>query len=325
MDMTVQCSASVDDIIKPFKLQVFFSIFIIIVSICGNACFVPQDVASERSKPCRISPVPTSPSRPKPSAAPPPRRSCPGVRAAQTQRRGFAVTQVEVLDATGSEALCKPIGRYDTLDLTPLLRRADDAFENAAQTLSELLRAALPLMPEASVLVVGLGNRAITPDAVGPDAMQSVLVTRHLRAQLPEQFGRFRSVAALTPGVLGTTGVESAELVRAMTDRLRPDAVIVVDALACAEPERLGCTVQLTDTGITPGSGVGNDRAGLDRTTLGVPGRGHRAARRSSTRAASRMTRAPSGCSSRRATSTQSCATPPNSSATASTSRCTTV
>lgn len=168
----------------------------------------------------------------------------PGVRAVQTQRRGFAVTQVEVLDAAGSEALCKPIGRYDTLDLTPLLRRADDAFENAAQTLSELLRAALPLMPEASVLVVGLGNRAITPDAVGPDAMQSVL---------------------------GTTGVESAELVRAMTDRLRPDAVIAVDALACAEPERLGCTVQLTDTGITPGSGVGNDRAGLDRTTLGVP------------------------------------------------------
>lgn len=149
----------------------------------------------------------------------------PGVRAVQTQRRGFAVTQVQVLDAAGSEALCKPIGRYDTLDLTPLLRRADDAFENAAQTLSELLRAALPLMPEASVLVVGLG----------------------------------------------TTGVESAELVRAMTERLRPDAVIVVDALACAEPDRLGCTVQLTDTGITPGSGVGNDRAGLDRTTLGVP------------------------------------------------------
>ena len=169
----------------------------------------------------------------------------PGVRAAQTQRRGFAITQVEVLDAAGSEALCKPIGRYDTLDLTPLLRRADDAFENAAQTLSELLRAALPLMPEASVLVVGLGNRAITPDAVGPDAMQSVLVTRHLRAQLPEQFGHFRSVAALTPGVLGTTGVESAELVRAMTDRLRPDAVIVVDALACAEPDRLGCQVKM--------------------------------------------------------------------------------
>ena len=195
----------------------------------------------------------------------------PGVRAEQTQRRGFPVTQVEVLDAAGSEALCKPIGRYDTLDLTPLLRRADDAFENAAQTLSELLRAALPLMPEASVLVVGLGNRAITPDAVGPDAMQSVLVTRHLRAQLPEQFGRFRPVAALTPGVLGTTGVESADMIRALADRLHPDAIIAVDALACAELDRLGRTVQLTDTGITPGSGVGNDRTGLSRDTLGIP------------------------------------------------------
>ena len=195
----------------------------------------------------------------------------PGVRAEETNRRGFSVTEVHVLDAAGENVLCKPIGDYYTLALDPLLRREDDAFENAAQTLAELLRGVLPLMPDASVLVVGLGNRAITPDAVGPDAMQSVLVTRHLRAQLPEQFGRFRSVAALTPGVLGTTGVESAELVRAMTDRLRPDAVIVVDALACAEPERLGCTVQLTDTGITPGSGVGNDRTGLSRDTLGIP------------------------------------------------------
>lgn len=195
----------------------------------------------------------------------------PGVRAEETNRRGFSVTEVHVLDAAGENALCKPIGDYYTLALDPLLRREDDAFENAAQTLAELLRGVLPLMPDASVLVVGLGNRAITPDAVGPDAMQSVLVTRHLRAHLPEQFGHFRSVAALTPGVLGTTGVESAELVRAMTDRLRPDAVIVVDALACAEYDRLGRTVQLTDTGITPGSGVGNDRAGLDRTTLGVP------------------------------------------------------
>lgn len=195
----------------------------------------------------------------------------PGVRAEETERRGFAVTEVHVLDVTGENALCKPIGDYYTLALDPLLRREDDAFENAAQTLAELLRGVLPLMPDASVLVVGLGNRTITPDAVGPDAIDSVMVTRHLREQLPEHFGHFRSVAALTPGVLGTTGVESAELVRAMTDRLRPDAVIVVDALACAEPERLGCTVQLTDTGITPGSGVGNDRAGLDRTTLGVP------------------------------------------------------
>ena len=125
----------------------------------------------------------------------------PGVRAEETNRRGFSVTEVHVLDAAGENALCKPIGDYYTLALDPLLRREDDAFENAAQTLAELLRGVLPLMPDASVLVVGLGNRAITPDAVGPDAIDSVMVTRHLREQLPEHFGQFRPVAALAAGV----------------------------------------------------------------------------------------------------------------------------
>ena len=183
----------------------------------------------------------------------------PGVRAEETERRGFAVTEVHVLDVAGENVLCKPIGDYYTLALDPLLRREDDAFENAAQTLAELLRGVLPLMPGASVLVVG------------PDAVDSVMVTRHLREQLPEHFGQFRSVAALAPGVLGTTGVESADMIRALADRLHPDAIIAVDALACAELDRLGRTVQLTDTGITPGSGVGNDRAGLSRDTLGIP------------------------------------------------------
>lgn len=118
----------------------------------------------------------------------------PGVRAEETERRGFAVTEVHVLDVAGENALCKPIGDYYTLALDPLLRREDDAFENAAQTLAELLR-----------------------------------------------------------GVL------------------HPDAIIAVDALACAELDRLGRTVQLTDTGIMPGSGVGNDRTGLSRDTLGIP------------------------------------------------------
>ena len=140
----------------------------------------------------------------------------PGVRAEETNRRGFSVTEVHVLDAAGENALCKPTGDYYTLALDPLLRREDDAFENAAQTLAELLRGVLPLMPDASVLVVGLGNRAITPDAVGPDAIDSVMVTRHLREQLPEHFGQFRPVAALAAGVLGTTGVESADMIRAL-------------------------------------------------------------------------------------------------------------
>ena len=195
----------------------------------------------------------------------------PGVRAEETERRGFAVTEVHVLDVAGENTLCKPIGDYYTLALDPLLRREDDAFENAAQTLAELLRGVLPLMPDASVLVVGLGNRAITPDAVGPDAIDSVMVTRHLREQLPEHFGQFRSVAALAAGVLGTTGVESADMIRALADHLRPDAIIAVDALAARCRDRLCATVQLGDTGLIPGSGVGNHRKAINARTLGIP------------------------------------------------------
>ena len=232
------------------------------------------------------------------------------------------MTEVHVLDVAGENALCKPIGDYYTLALDPLLRREDDAFENAAQTLAEL-RGVLPLMPGASVLVVGLGNRAITPDAVGPDAVDSVMVTRHLREQLPEHFGQFRSVAALAPGVLGTTGVESADMIRALADRLHPDAIIAVDALACAQLDRLGRTVQLTDTGITPGSGVGNDRTGLSRDTLGIPV----AAIGLPTvidAGGFRTIPARRRCSSLRVILTQWCAMRPSSSATASISRCTT-
>ena len=195
----------------------------------------------------------------------------PGVRAEETERRGFAVTEVHVLDVAGENALCKPIGDYYTLALDPLLRREDDAFENAAQTLAELLRGVLPLMPDASVLVVGLGNREITPDAIGPEAVRNLIVTRHLGSELPEALTGLTSVAACQPGVLGQTGIESLALVKSAMQTAQPDVVIVIDALAAAEPGRLFRTVQLTDTGIVPGSGVGNSRQEFSQRTLGVP------------------------------------------------------
>lgn len=133
----------------------------------------------------------------------------PGVRAEETERRGFAVTEVHVLDVAGENALCKPIGDYYTLALDPLLRRKDDAFENAAQTLAELLRGVLPLMPDASVLVVGLGNRTITPTPSAPTRSTASWSRGTCVSSCPEHFGQFRSVAALAAGVLGTTGVES--------------------------------------------------------------------------------------------------------------------
>lgn len=194
-----------------------------------------------------------------------------GVEVRETDRNGFHVTTVEVRSPSASEELCKPTGVYHTVTLEPVLRREDEAFSAAVGLLSELIRDLLPKEDRFSALVVGLGNRAITPDAVGPHAMESVLATRHLQAQDMELFSALRPVCILSPGVLGTTGIEAARMVKAVAADLKPDVVLAVDALACAEPERLCRTIQISDTGITPGSGVGNHREALDRETLGVP------------------------------------------------------
>ena len=194
-----------------------------------------------------------------------------GVEARDTTREGFQVTTVKVLSEAGAAALDKPVGTYVTLVLDGLLRREDDAFPRAARALAAELRALLPAAPGTEVLVVGLGNRAITPDAVGPLAVGNTLVTRHLVEKLPEHFGSFRPVSALAAGVLGTTGVESGELAAAVAAAVRPARVVAVDALASRSLSRLCRTVQIADTGIVPGSGVGNARAALNKETLGVP------------------------------------------------------
>lgn len=194
-----------------------------------------------------------------------------GVASEEKQREGYPVTVVKVLDAKGSLALGKPVGTYVTLDLAALKRREPDAFGRAARALAAELEAMLPGKERGSVLVVGLGNRAVTPDAIGPLAVGHTLVTRHLVEQLPDQFGTFRPVSAIAAGVLGTTGVESGELAAALCARLKPDAVIAVDALASRSLSRVCATIQVADTGIIPGSGVGNARAALDKKTLGVP------------------------------------------------------
>jgi len=195
----------------------------------------------------------------------------PGVRAETRLRRGFSVTTVEILDARGEAALGKPRGTYITVELDAFIRREANAFPDACAALSGALRSLLKLENSGNFLVVGLGNRDITPDAVGPDAVECVMVTRHLKAQLPAEFAAFRPVAAVCSGVLGTTGIESGDLVRALCRRLRPDAVIAIDALASRSPDRLCRTVQISDAGIVPGSGVGNARQALNREMLGVP------------------------------------------------------
>lgn len=193
-----------------------------------------------------------------------------GVEQTERTQDGVTVTVVELQTQEAAERVGKPVGRYVTLDLGAVRRREKEGFQRACQTLAEELA---KLLPEGTgtVLVVGLGNRAITPDAVGPLAHDHLLVTRHLIEQMPEIFGSFRPVAAVSAGVLGTTGVESVELVRAVAEALRPDCVIAIDALAAGSMKRLCTTVQLADTGIAPGSGVGNCRKALNRESLGVP------------------------------------------------------
>lgn len=192
-----------------------------------------------------------------------------GVKAEKTKREGYPVTTVKILDQEGAKALGKPVGNYRTVDLTSYWQRKPEFFERAVRTLGGELRELLP--GEGTVLVVGLGNRAMTPDAIGPEVLSHLLVTRHLISAMPKQFAGFRPVAAFGAGVLGTTGVESAEAVRALVRETKPDVVIAVDALAARRMGRVCNTVQLSDTGIIPGSGVGNHREALDRRTLGVP------------------------------------------------------
>lgn len=194
-----------------------------------------------------------------------------GVVSREYTQEGYPVTVVEITSAEGEQAVNKPMGTYVTLELDGLLERLPEAFPRAARALAAELSPMLRLEEGAPVLVVGLGNRAITPDAVGPRAADHTMVTRHLVEREPDHFGMFRPVAAMAAGVLGTTGVESGELVHAVVQRVKPACVIAVDALAARSVRRLCRTIQIASSGITPGSGVGNARRALNQSTLGVP------------------------------------------------------
>ncbi len=191
----------------------------------------------------------------------------PGIRATEEELSGFAVTTVEILDQQGETVLGKPIGRYITMELP---RHLQDHFEDAALTLASLIHRCADNMPQR-ILLAGLGNPDITPDALGSLSAAHFLVTRHLKQQEPSAFASCRSTMLCRPGVLGTSGMESAQQIRALCDAFHPQLVLVVDALAGADLQMLCRSVQICNTGIAPGSGVGNSREALNQETLGVP------------------------------------------------------
>ena len=188
-----------------------------------------------------------------------------------TRGEAFDITEIIIDDDSCLDAIGKGRGRYITLEGSSLSRFSDD-YQLMAQELSQELAA---LLTEGEVLVVGLGNNDITPDAIGPQTAAKVLATRHLRGELDSGEEHFltslRPVSAFAGGVMGQTGIETAEIVRAISAELRPAAIIAIDALACTDISRLGTTIQLTDTGISPGSGVSNRRQELSEKLFHIP------------------------------------------------------
>lgn len=193
----------------------------------------------------------------------------PGVASREYQKPGTGVTVVDILDERGEKEIGKPKGRYVTLEFDP--RHLSEHFPSIVEAAAEELKQLLPKQGVKNVIVVGLGNWHITPDAIGPRTVENVMVTRHLVQNIPEHFSSYLSVSALSPGVLGITGMESLEVIGGVCSRLNPDLVIAVDALVSRKASRLCRTIQLSDTGITPGSGVGNMRAAINRASLNVP------------------------------------------------------
>lgn len=194
-----------------------------------------------------------------------------GVSLEVKEKEGIKISHITVLDAVGERALGKEKGRYITAEL-PSLEKSADMLDCWSRVLSDEIKALLP-ESEGTVLVAGLGNRDITPDALGPECISLLLATRHISGELKEalKLSSLKSVAGIVPGVLGNTGIEAAEILRGIVNQIKPVAVIVIDALAARSLERLGNTVQMCDTGVSPGSGVGNKRQKIDCSFLGVP------------------------------------------------------
>ncbi|MDE5772608.1 MAG: GPR endopeptidase [Ruminococcus sp.] len=188
-----------------------------------------------------------------------------------TRKGTFSITEIILDDDSYTETLGKGKGRYVTLegqDLTVF----SDTYENM---IYELAQEIIKFIPDGDILVVGLGNSDITPDALGPAVTSKILATRHLEKELENETDNFltslRRVSAFAGGVLGQTGIETAEIIRAVCGEIKPDGIIVIDALACSDVSRLGTTIQISDAGISPGSGVANARKELSEKLLGIP------------------------------------------------------
>lgn len=180
------------------------------------------------------------------------------------------VTRIDVLNQKGEKTVGKPIGRYVTVEVAPFAKHA----QFIDKSLDVITLEIMSMLPEkGSVLVAGLGNSKITPDALGPKCASMIFATRHITGELLKEtgFSGLRCVSAFSTGVLGETGAEAVEMIKGVAEALNPDVVITIDALAARNVSRLGTTIQMCNTGIIPGSGVGNARLEINEKTIGIP------------------------------------------------------
>ena len=184
------------------------------------------------------------------------------------------ITRVKVLNENGENAIGKKVGNYITIDINNLKIAGEEQIQKASEALTKELKELLKkhIEEQEPLLVVGLGNLYVTPDALGPKVVQDIDVTRHILQYMPEALDKnTRPVSAISPGVLGTTGIETLEILKGIVDNIKPKLLIIIDALASRSIERISSTVQIADTGIIPGAGVGNTRKELSIETLGIP------------------------------------------------------
>lgn len=195
-----------------------------------------------------------------------------GVKSKTENIDDILITTVEILNEDASEKLQKPIGKYITLESKKIKDSDPETSKKLSYIISDNIKKILSVDKEKSVLIVGLGNWNITPDALGPKVISEIMVTKHLKEYMPEHIDNsLRSVSAFSPGVLGITGIETSDIIKGIAEKSSPSLIIAIDALKSSSPDRISTTIQITDTGITPGSGIGNKRKGIDFDTLGIP------------------------------------------------------
>ncbi|MFL0267822.1 GPR endopeptidase [Candidatus Clostridium radicumherbarum] len=196
----------------------------------------------------------------------------PGVEVSEEKDGDIKITKVRIVDEVGEKAMGKPIGSYITLDIPAVTHYDSDSMDEVSEAMAKVLSPMINLDKSMTALVVGLGNSSITPDALGPKVISKLMITRHLKELVPDSIDEnIRPVCGISPGVLGTTGIETGEIIKGVVEKIKPNLIICIDALASRKMERVNKTIQIGDTGISPGSGVGNKRMEISKRSLGIP------------------------------------------------------